>query len=219
LQQRLHGTALPQCGRVVPRRSKDTVDLRLQDYRHIEAQDGPGAFDRIVSCEMLEAVGHEHLPQYFRVVGRLLKPGGRAVVQVISTKDENYARYCASSDFIRAHIFPGGHLPCRAEMDAVATANGLSRADCIDIGRDYAVTLRDWRERWLEPSAQRALRKLGYSDEFLRKYEFYFVYCEAGFECEYIHDYILTWDRAAPADVTSVRNGEAETLRRRVRGD
>ena len=87
-------------------------------------------------------------------MGHEIVRAGLQVVQVISTKDENYARYCASSDFIRAHIFPGGHLPCRAEMDAVATANGLSRADCIDIGRGQrpqpsisGFVLRPWISR------------------------------------------------------------------------
>ena len=118
------------------------VEFRLQDYRHIEGAEGKASFDRIVSCEMLEAVGDEHLPSYFGCLGALLKDGGRAVVQVISMKDENYASYCASSDFIREHIFPGGHLPCLNVLDKWCTRNGLARTATLDIGKDYAITLR-----------------------------------------------------------------------------
>jgi len=180
------------------------VDLRLQDYRHVEAADGAGSYDRVVSIEMLEAVGHEHLPQYFAAVARLLRAGGRAVVQVIAMRNDAYARYCAGNDFIREHIFPGGHLPSLAAMDAVAAPVGLYRAATIDIGPDYALTLREWRQRWLTRQAD--ILALGYSVQFFRKYEFYFAYCEAAFEFGYIHDFIATFDRKD----TTGRLAEAE---------
>lgn len=181
------------------------VDLRLQDYRHIEAAEGKESFDRIVSCEMLEAVGHEHLPSYFGCLGSLLKEGGRAVVQVISMKNENYASYCASSDFIREHIFPGGHLPCLDVLDRWAHTNGLARSATLDIGRDYAVTLKEWRVRW--NTNQAAIEALGYSREFWRMYDFYFAYCEAGFFVEFLHDFIISFDKDAAAAKAAAAKG------------
>jgi cyclopropane-fatty-acyl-phospholipid synthase len=118
---------------------------------------------------------------------------GDADIQVITRKDEGYHEYTHSSDFIRAHIFPGGHLPCMAAMiDCAGRATvPMVVDDCKDIGLDYAVTLHEWRDRWNAQHPQ--LLSLGYDDAFIRKYDFYFAYCEAAFAVQYIHDYIITW--------------------------
>ena len=150
---------------------------------------------------MLEAVGHEHLPTFFSVVSRALKPGGKAAIQVITMPDERYESYCKSeSDFIRAYIFPGGHLPSVGAMTAAASAANLRLASYDDIGEHYAVTLRLWRERMM--ARAETVLGLGYSRKFLRMFEFYFAYCESGFAHRLIHDLQMTWvkDGADAAD-------------------
>ena len=200
------------------------VSLEYCDYRNVVKEHG--TFDKVISIEMLEAVGHEHLPSFFQTVSAALKPGGVAAVQVItrcpsppsahSTRrppppshttqpptthapltrlplpthqvitlpDERYEAYCNQhSDFIRKHIFPGGHLPSFTAMQTVAASNGLQLHNALDIGEDYAVSLRHWRERMLARADE--ARGFGYPERFLRMYEFYFVYCEAGFANRY----------------------------------
>ncbi|PRW60674.1 cyclopropane-fatty-acyl-phospholipid synthase [Chlorella sorokiniana] len=166
----------------------DRVTLMFCDYRECP---GAGTYDKVVSCEMIEAVGHEHMEAYFRTLGAMVKPGGRVVIQVIAEPDERYEAYCKSSDFIREHIFPGGHLPCMGVMVDSARGTGLSVHGCEDIGPDYAVTLRAWRQAWEEQ--KEAVLALGYSERFWRKYRFYFAYCEAAFDAKYIHTYQVTW--------------------------
>lgn len=184
----------------------DQIEIRFCDYRHVV-----GTFDKIVSCEMLEAVGHEHLATYFDVLARHLKPGGLAAVQVITLPDERYEAYCNThSDFIRRYIFPGGHLPSLGVMVALSSRAGLELLGCSDIGPDYAVTLRLWRERMLQRTED-ALA-LGYSHRFLRMYEFYFAYCEAGFANGLIHDYQITWRKSPLAQAASARGAHPSGL-------
>lgn len=157
------------------------IDIRLCDYRRIE-----GTYDRIVSIEMLEAVGHANLGTYFASLAQALKPAGRAAIQVITIPDARYARYCRSSDFIRKHIFPGGHLPSLEALTSAVEANtSLAVEQVEDIGRHYATTLRAWRERFL--AARHAVRELGFDETFIRKWEYYFCYCEAGFATRIIN--------------------------------
>jgi cyclopropane-fatty-acyl-phospholipid synthase len=165
------------------------VTLLYCDYR-----DTPdlGTYDRVVSCEMIEAVGHEHLPAYFATIGAALKPGGQCAIQVIAAPDYRYDEYCKSSDFIREHIFPGGHLPSMGACVKAAQGTGLSIHGSVDIGEDYAVTLRKWRKAW-EDKKDYIISKLGYSERFWKKYRFYFIYCEAGFDAKYIHTFQVTW--------------------------
>ena len=166
------------------------IDLIFCDYRKVEGQ-----FDKVVSIEMLEAVGHEHLNSFFDCVHRYLKPGGLAAVQVITLPDDRYKAYCEThSDFIRTYIFPGGHLPSLGAMTAVSSRVGLELCGCADIGPDYAVSLRLWRQRMM--ARQEEILALGYPKRFIRMYEFYFVYCEAGFANGLIHDYQITWKKS-----------------------
>ena len=175
---------------------ENRVDIVMRDYRDVAE-----TYDKVISVEMLEAVGHEHLPTFFSVVSRALKPGGKAAIQVITMPDERYESYCKSeSDFIRAYIFPGGHLPSVGAMTAAASAANLRLASYDDIGEHYAVTLRLWRERMM--ARAETVLGLGYSSKFLRMFEFYFAYCEAGFAHRLIHDLQMTWvkDGADAAD-------------------
>ena len=152
------------------------ADLRLQDYRDID--DGP--YDAICSIEMIEAVGQEYWPTYFQTVARLLKPGGRACIQSIVIKDELFERYIQSTDFIQQYIFPGGCLPCPSEFRREAQAAGLKVVDELPFGRDYAETCRRWRADFMARKDE--VLALGFDERFIRIWEFYLAYCEAGFD-------------------------------------
>lgn len=154
----------------------DQARLRLQDYRDID--DGP--YDAICSIEMLEAVGREYWPTYFQSVAKLLKPGGRACIQSIVIQDPLFERYIRSTDFIQQYIFPGGCLPCPSEFRREAAAAGLSVVDELAFGRDYAETCRRWRADFLARKDQ--VLALGFDERFIRIWEFYLAYCEAGFD-------------------------------------
>ncbi len=151
------------------------ADLRLQDYRDI--QDGP--YDAICSIEMIEAVGREYWPTYFEAVHRLLKSGGRACIQSIVINDRLFERYLQGTDFIQQYIFPGGCLPSPSAFRAAAQAAGLQVEDEFAFGLDYAETLKRWRDRFL--AERQAVLQLGFDERFIRIWEFYLAYCEAGF--------------------------------------
>jgi cyclopropane-fatty-acyl-phospholipid synthase len=161
--------------RVAAEGLRDRIDVRLADYRQID-----GRFDRIVSVEMLEAVGHENLPAYFAACDRLLRPGGRAAIQVITIRDDYYDAYRKGCDFIQRYIFPGGHLPCwNALSTAIARSPALAVDNVENIGHHYSRTLKEWSAA-LDTNAAR-VRQLGFDRSFLRKWHYYFSYCEAGF--------------------------------------
>ncbi|MFM8898419.1 MAG: class I SAM-dependent methyltransferase [Burkholderiales bacterium] len=151
--------------------------LRFQDYRDID--DGP--FDAVVSIEMFEAVGREYWADYFQTVHRQLKPGGKACIQSITIRDDLFARYVKSTDFIQQYIFPGGLLPSPSEFRKAAARAGLIVVNELDFGLDYAETLKRWREAFL--SQDSAVRTLGFDTRFMRIWEFYLAYCEAAFAC------------------------------------
>jgi cyclopropane-fatty-acyl-phospholipid synthase len=152
------------------------VRLELRDYRDL----GEQRFDHIVSIEMFEAVGERWWPAYFDGLKRLLKPGGRAVVQSITIRDDLFARYRRGTDFIQQHVFPGGMLPSPRAFAAGAGRAGLRLADSFAFGPDYARTLRAWsaafEQRWPEIAAH------GFDERFHRLWRFYLAYCEAGFD-------------------------------------
>jgi cyclopropane-fatty-acyl-phospholipid synthase len=152
-----------------------TADLRLQDYRDIT--DPP--FDAILSIEMFEAVGKEYWSTYFKNVHRLLKPGARACIQTIVIEDSLFDQYIKGTDFIQQYIFPGGCLPCPARFRQLAAEHGLQVIDEFCFGLDYAATLKEWRRVFTQESTQ--VRKLGFDDAFMKTWEFYLCYCEAGF--------------------------------------
>jgi cyclopropane-fatty-acyl-phospholipid synthase len=152
-----------------------TADLRLQDYRDIA--DAP--FDAICSIEMVEAVGQAYWPQYFQSVRRLLKEGGRACIQSIVIRDDLFARYVQSTDFIQQYIFPGGCLPSSAAFRAQAQAAGLRVGTELAFGRDYAHTLHQWRAAFHARRAE--VLAQGFDERFCRIWDFYLAYCEAAF--------------------------------------
>ena len=150
------------------------ADLRLQDYRDTQEQ-----FDHIVSIEMFEAVGERWWPTYFKTIAKSLKPGGRAVVQSITIRDDLFAEYRKGTDFIQQYVFPGGMLPSRSAFRAAAAKQGLTVHGEYAFGEDYARTLAEWRVafevKWPEIAA------LGFDENFRRLWRMYLCYCEAGF--------------------------------------
>ncbi|VTU18271.1 Cyclopropane-fatty-acyl-phospholipid synthase [Variovorax sp. PBL-H6] len=150
------------------------LDLRLQDYRDVGGQ-----YDRIVSIEMLEAVGESYWPLYFNTLRRRLKPDGVAVLQVITIADAHFDRYREAADFIQRFIFPGGMLPPEAALHAHAQRAGMVLEKALSFGESYAATLVEWRERFLR--AWPDIEKLGFDASFRRLWEYYLCYCEAGF--------------------------------------
>ena len=155
------------------------VQLRLQDYRDTEGQ-----FDRVVSVEMLEAVGREYWPAYFAAIRDRLRPGGIAALQVITMAEDRYAEYERGADFIQKHIFPGGMLPSDGAMRSCISAAGMLLDDVTRFGASYARTLAEWRHRFEQ--AWPRLRPLGFDEPFRRKWLYYLAYCEGGFRAEAI---------------------------------
>lgn len=175
--------------RVAEEGLSDRIEILLTDYRHVT-----GSFSKIVSIEMLEAVGHPHLPVYFSTLDRLLAPSGRIVLQAITMPDQKYRAYRAGSDWIRKHIFPGGHLPSiGAIVSAMTEKTRLNIVGMEDIGSHYVRTLHLWRTTFLE--RRQEILDLGFDETFLRKWEYYFSYCEAGFRNRLVRNYHLVLAR------------------------
>ena len=150
------------------------ASFSLTDYR-----DMTGSYDKIVSIEMLEAVGEAYWPGYFQKVKQLLKPEGRAGIQVITIDDERFETYRKGADFIQKHIFPGGMLPSDRVFKQQTETAGLSCFDEFDFGFDYAQTLAEWRDSFAAKLSE--VKALGFDDQFVRMWFFYLAYCEAGF--------------------------------------
>ncbi|HSR88168.1 MAG TPA: cyclopropane-fatty-acyl-phospholipid synthase family protein [Pontiella sp.] len=180
--------------RVAEEGLEDRIKIILCDYRKMI-----GSFDRIVSIEMLEAVGHAYYGTFFNTCDRLLKPGGRVVLQVITIPDQRYKAYRRNPDWIQKHIFPGGMLPSLTELCRSMTRNSSFILNHLDnIGIHYAETLRRWRGAFESNKAQ--LLKQGYDGHFQRKWIYYLCYCEAGFQTAFINDLHLTLVR--PAEIS-----------------
>ncbi|WP_122032707.1 cyclopropane-fatty-acyl-phospholipid synthase family protein [Aliivibrio sp. EL58] len=151
------------------------ITLLKQDYRTLEGQ-----YDKLVSIEMIEAVGHEYLSTFFDVCSRHLKPEGKMLIQAITIADQRYDQYRKSVDFIQRYIFPGGCLPSVSVMaNKVAQNTDMVITSLHDIGLDYAKTLRHWYERFDDANSD--LKQMGYGDDFIRLWQFYLCYCEGGF--------------------------------------
>jgi cyclopropane-fatty-acyl-phospholipid synthase len=167
----------------------DRVAVLGSDYRDLA-----GTFDKVVAIEMIEAVGHARLGSWFRACGARLAPGGRALVQAIVIRDQSYASARRTVDFIKRYVFPGGCLPSvGALVDAAARSSDLRLVHLEEIGPHYAETLRRWRSSLLENRAR--ILALGYPERLLRIFEFYFDYCEAGFEERHIGAAQLVFER------------------------
>lgn len=153
----------------------DRVTVLCEDYRKLSGQ-----YDKLVSIEMIEAVGHTYLGTYFEKCSSLLKPDGLMLLQSITIADQRYAAAKRSVDFIQRYIFPGGCLPSVAVIGDTAARNTDMRIVHLeDIGPHYAITLKHWRQRFM--ANLDAVRALGYPEEFIRMWEYYLCYCEGGF--------------------------------------
>jgi len=151
------------------------ITLLNKDYRELEGQ-----YDKLVSIEMIEAVGAEHFEEYFKKCNTLLKADGLMLIQAITIADQKFDSYVRNVDFIQRHIFPGGCLPSNSKMfEALKNSTDFVVRNLEDFGRHYARTLEDWRHRFL--NAFPSLKEHGYDERFKRLWEFYLCYCEGGF--------------------------------------
>lgn len=165
------------------------VDLQDTDYRLLEGQ-----YDKLVSIEMVEAVGERFLDTYFRQCGRLLRPGGRLVLQAIVMPEERFPSYRRSVDFIRRYVFPGGFLPSvSALQESVGRTSNLRLNGLEDMSSHYARTLREWRDRFFKKLDQ--VRALGFDERFIRMWEYYLCYCEAAFQEQAVRVVQIVWDK------------------------
>ncbi len=178
--------------RIIKAGLQDRITLKLCDYR-----DMSGQFDRIVSIEMLEAVGHAYYGTYFETIDRLLKGGGRAAIQVITIPDQRYEAYRRKPDWIQKRIFPGGMLPSLAVISReVARRTTLNILDLNNLGPHYARTLNRWHSRFNAVKDQ--LHGMGFDTRFQRMWSYYLSYCEAGFRESAIH--VLQMALCKPGD-------------------
>ncbi|WP_374603240.1 class I SAM-dependent methyltransferase [Arenimonas sp.] len=160
----------------------DRVTVLLEDYRDLQ-----GEYDKLVSIEMVEAIGHQYLDTYLAKCASLLKPEGLALIQAITIEDHRYEQALGSVDFIKRFIFPGSFIPCVSALTgAAARASDLRLVNLEDIGPSYALTLQRWRQRFLDRLDE--VRALGYDERFIRMWEFYLCYCEGGFRERSIGD-------------------------------
>ncbi|MGD8926739.1 MAG: cyclopropane-fatty-acyl-phospholipid synthase family protein [Thioalkalispiraceae bacterium] len=163
------------CERVASEGLSDQVTVLFEDYRDLEGQ-----YDKLVSIEMIEAIGYQYYDTYFKKCSELLKPSGMMFLQAITIADQQYDNAKRSVDFIKRYIFPGSCIPSNTAMQqAISRASDLRLYDLTDIGPHYATTLRRWHENIASHIDE--VKSLGYSDEFLRMWEFYLCYCEGGF--------------------------------------
>jgi cyclopropane-fatty-acyl-phospholipid synthase len=167
----------------------DRVTVLLEDYRDLT-----GRYDKLVSIEMIEAIGHQYLETYLDKCASLLKPEGLALIQAITIEDSRYEQALKSVDFIKRHIFPGSFIPSVSAITGAASrASDLRLVSLEDIGPSYATTLNHWRQRFLSKLDQ--VRALGYDERFIRMWEFYLCYCEGGFIERSIGDVHLLFAR------------------------
>ncbi|USH05610.1 cyclopropane-fatty-acyl-phospholipid synthase family protein [Grimontia kaedaensis] len=153
----------------------DKITLLKEDYRDLEGQ-----YDKLVSIEMIEAVGKQFLTTYIKKCESLLKPNGLMAIQAITIADQRYEHYSSNVDFIQKHIFPGGFLPSVSVLlDQFTRKSDLVVRDLKDIGLDYAKTLEEWHQRFNDNLNE--LTELGYDERFARLWRYYFCYCEGGF--------------------------------------
>ena len=163
------------CGRVASAGLGKQVTVLLEDYRNLT-----GSYDKLVSIEMIEAVGADYLDTYFGQVGKLLKPNGLALIQAITIEDHRYSQALHAVDFIKRHVFPGSFIPSiEALLVAKTRVSDLALVHLEDFGISYARTLAAWRERFMARLPE--VKALGFDERFTRLWEFYLAYCEGGF--------------------------------------
>lgn len=166
------------------------ADLRLQDYRDVS-----GEFDRIVSVEMMEAVGESYWPIYFTTLRNRLKPGGRAVIQAITINEAQFEGYRRCTDFIQQYIFPGGMLPTITEIRRQTDRVGMKLMSTELFGASYARTLAEWRRRF--HAAWPEIERMGFDARFRRMWDYYLAYCEGGFRAGTINVGLYVMEKPA----------------------
>ena len=181
--------------RVVEEGLESKISVINKDYRKIDGQ-----YDKIVSIEMIEAVGYEFIPEYFKKISSLLKPNGLMALQGITYNDQNFDTYKDSVDFIKKYIFPGSCLISVSQIiHVIKDKTDLSMIDMEDITRHYAETLNRWRKKFMDVLPE--VREMGYSELFINMWEFYFLYCEAGFLERNIGDVQLVFAKSGARDI------------------
>ncbi|ENX07407.1 MULTISPECIES: SAM-dependent methyltransferase [Acinetobacter] len=163
------------------------VDVQLKDYRLLQ-----GKFDKLVSIEMIEAVGEQYLPTYFSQCRSLLKPHGLGLIQAITIEDARYKKALQTVDYIKRYIFPGSFIPSISVLTQAASEQKLRLKHLEDIGSSYAETIHQWRERFLNARAE--VLALGFDETFIRMWDFYLCYCEGGFKEGVISDVHLLFE-------------------------
>ncbi|WP_256414799.1 cyclopropane-fatty-acyl-phospholipid synthase family protein [Acinetobacter sp. 5862] len=163
------------------------VDVQLKDYRLLE-----GKFDKLVSIEMIEAVGEQYLSTYFNKCRSLLKLNGLGLIQAITIEDARYKKALNTVDYIKRYIFPGSFIPCISVLTQAASEQQLRLKHLEDIGLSYAETIHQWRERFL--NAKERVLALGFDENFIRMWDFYLCYCEGGFKEGVISDVHLLFE-------------------------
>jgi cyclopropane-fatty-acyl-phospholipid synthase len=167
------------------------IEFRLQDYREVEGQ-----FDRIVSVEMIEAVGHENLGTYFSSLEKNLKEDGKIAIQVITVPDQKYATYVQDCDWIQKYIFPGALCPSLGAMvEAMSKSSRLWLESTENIGAHYARTLYEWRVNF--ESNWENIKKLGFDEKFRRLWNYYLIYCEAGYRAGILGNHQLVLSKTS----------------------
>ena len=166
------------------------VEVQLKDYRQLQ-----GKFDKLVSIEMIEAVGEQFLPTYFKQCRALLKPQGLALIQAITIEDARYKKALDTVDYIKRYIFPGSFIPCISVLTQTASEQKLRLKQLEDIGQSYAQTIHHWRKNFLNAKAQ--VLALGFDENFIRMWDFYLCYCEGGFKEGVISDVHLLFEASA----------------------
>ena len=165
---------------------EDQVTVLFDDYRDLQGQ-----FDKLVSIEMIEAVGHQFYDTYFQKISHLLKPHGKAVIQAITITEQRYEQARDSVDFIKRYIFPGGCLPSLTVVsDALSRVTDMQMSNLRDIGRDYADTLKVWHASFVNKLDE--VRAMGFDDRFIRMWRYYLSYCEGGFRERIIGTHQIT---------------------------
>ncbi len=172
-------------------RAADRIGLLFEDYRNLQGQ-----FDKIVSIEMFEAVGFDHYDDFFGVCDRLLKPDGSMLLQTITIQESKFQQYRKQSDWIKKHIFPGAELASVVEIQrSLARTTRMQLFHMEDIGLHYALTLKEWRRRFLDQLDE--VRQQGFHQRFVRMWDYYLAYCEGAFRERYISDAQLVLGKLA----------------------
>ncbi|MHA3053231.1 class I SAM-dependent methyltransferase [Acinetobacter sp. ANC 4640] len=166
------------------------IDVQLKDYRLLE-----GKYDKLVSIEMIEAVGEQYLPTYFKKCRELLKPKGLALIQAITIEDARYQKALRTVDFIKCYIFPGSFIPSISVLTQTASEQKLRLKQLDDIGLSYAQTIHHWRERFV--AAKDQVLNLGFDENFIRMWDFYLCYCEGGFKEGVISDVHMLFEASS----------------------